>query len=127
MEYTASAKIASVEYDVSRDGGSQGSISMDTYLPPNCVVVYGFAKVLETFSAGAGGRLSIGVQGTLGFFILATDYTTFTAGTIVEGRDRIRDMGVPGVISLAIVIGIFTADFTAGRLLYTCYYVELDQ
>lgn len=118
-----SLKYGSFIYDFATDGGSVGTKQMGKFLPPNCVVWFGYADVITTFTSTGAALVSVGIGGATNNLIFNTAYTSFTANAIIPGVDR---LATPAPITSGSQLNLTIVDFalTAGKLIYWYAYTE---
>jgi len=121
----SSLKSVSFVYDFAVDGGAQTTIPMGVFIPINSVVWLGFANSLTTV-VGVNATIAVGWTGSTGALMTATAITSFAANAIVPGVD-LPGAPVKATAGRELAVTIATADITAGKFLYVCYYAEFNQ
>ena len=119
-----SRKWASFIYDFDINGGAVGTIDMGVFIPTNCIIWYGYAKVITTCVGGAGAKISIGFTGFDQVLITKTAVASWTANAILPGLDLPE---LPQTVSnVQMQITISDAPLTAGKIVYGFLYTVFN-
>lgn len=118
-------KWASFRYDFAADGGAAGTIGMGVYIPNNCIVMFGYAKVTTALTSGGAMNASVGWTGDTAALIGVTAKADWSINAVLEGVDLIVAM-VEATANRELAVTIDTNDGTAGVFEYICQYVEHD-
>jgi len=111
-------------YSFAVDGGAQSTIGLGIYIPNNSIITDFYVKT-NTIPAGASGTAAFGWTGDTDVLMVVTGIAAFVAGECLQGVDfNANPLETTDVREVAITIA--TTTWTAGILVVSVEYMELD-
>lgn len=121
---TSKKEIAAL-YSFAVDGGAVSAINLGIFIPNNAIVTGFRVKTNTAPTSGGAATISFGFTGNLVAFMVINGIAAFVAGETLSGVD-LKANPLEMTATNQLVISIVTAALTAGILVASLDYVELD-
>ncbi len=118
-------KIISAIYDFAVDGGAISTIGLGVFIPNNSVITNFFVKTNTTPTSAGAATISFGWTGDTDALMIVNAMGNFVATESLQGRD-FADTPVEVTANRQVAIDIVTAALTAGVIIATVEFVEID-